>query len=283
YSAPEVDAFRLRGDLIQNAQLSTSLNNKIYAHLHIAKTGGTYINQFLANKYEKVCGNKGNSVFYYNYNEMKKMNNSNATTVPMTREDFRQFRSMLYKIGFADCDYISIERSYQFWSNTFPGGKFHDVPVELHVPCRDPVDHMMSSCNWKQFEFKCHNITDEEVFRVIDEVCPVASDRYNHLLFRDFDIKCFDFRKQFTAYLDYMSGILQPRRFESKPFIYEQNPRDYRNKTNECIWEREDLMQKVKAHLLSNKSLMHHQYYQFCDVCLGSEQDLTRLHQPDGK
>jgi hypothetical protein len=222
-------------------------------------------------------------VFYYNVNEMNKMSNRTITTGPMTSKVYGQLRHMVDQIGFADCDYISVERSYQFWNDTFPSGKFHDVPIELHVPCRDPVDHILSSCNWKIVKLECHNITDEELFQVIDEACPVAPDRYNHLLSRNFDIKCFDFHKQFTTYLDYMSRILQPRSFESTPFLYLEDPRDYRNRTNECIWGREDLMQKMKKHLLNNNNSMHHQYYQFCDLCIGSEQDLTQLNGPFGK
>ena len=38
--------------------------NLIYCHVHIAKTGGTALNGILANKYERVCGNKGENGNY---------------------------------------------------------------------------------------------------------------------------------------------------------------------------------------------------------------------------
>ncbi|KAL3789411.1 hypothetical protein HJC23_001959 [Cyclotella cryptica] len=211
------------------------------------------------------------------------MNGSNTAAGLMTQADYKLFQSMVEKIGFEDCDYISLERSYRFWNETFPGGKLHHVPIELHVPCRDPIDHIISSCSWNRFKLDCHDITDEELFRIVDSVCPVGKPRYNHILARDFDIKCFDFHKQFTKYIDYMSTRLHPRRFESVPFIPRENRRNNRNKSHECIWEREDLMQKVKAHLLSNENKMHHQYYQFCNKCIESEHDLTRSDGPYGK
>lgn len=36
-----------------------SRNNIIYGHIHIAKTGGTSLNGMLANKFERICGHKG--------------------------------------------------------------------------------------------------------------------------------------------------------------------------------------------------------------------------------
>jgi len=36
-----------------------SKNNTIYGHIHFAKTGGTSLNGMLANKFERICGHKG--------------------------------------------------------------------------------------------------------------------------------------------------------------------------------------------------------------------------------
>ena len=49
--------------------------NIIYGTIHVAKTGGSSLNDMLANKFERVCGNKGNTYDYYSYNEgLKSMN-----------------------------------------------------------------------------------------------------------------------------------------------------------------------------------------------------------------
>jgi hypothetical protein len=129
----------------------------------MAKTGGSYINRFFANKFERVCGNKGHSSFYYKVNEMNKKNGNNSKEGPMTMNVFQNLSMMFDKIGFEDCDFISMEVHFSFWNNNFPGGNFYHVPIELHVPCRDPVDHMMSSCNWRGVKLDC-NVTDEIFF-----------------------------------------------------------------------------------------------------------------------
>lgn len=46
--------------------------NIIYGHVHIAKTGGTSLNGILANKFERVCGNKGITYSAYASNELAK-------------------------------------------------------------------------------------------------------------------------------------------------------------------------------------------------------------------
>jgi hypothetical protein len=44
--------------------------NKIFGHVHVAKTGGSSINVMLANKFERVCGHKGYSYDAYADNRL---------------------------------------------------------------------------------------------------------------------------------------------------------------------------------------------------------------------
>jgi translation initiation factor 2 beta subunit (eIF-2beta)/eIF-5 len=67
-----------------------------------------------------------------------------------------------------------------------------------------------------------------------------------------------------------LSEKLQPRRFVSEYKKRETNK--HRNKKNECIWKRTDLMVRVESYLNS-----HVEYYQFCKKCLGSADDILRL------
>jgi hypothetical protein len=53
------------------------------------------------------------------------------------------------KIGYEDCDWISIERHAVFLSQ-FASWPF---PMELHLPCRDPLDNLMSQCNFQGIVF----------------------------------------------------------------------------------------------------------------------------------
>jgi hypothetical protein len=262
-----------------NKLLSSASSNKIYGHIHIAKTGGTFVNEALANKYRGVCGNKGHSLYYYYVNQMMSDAKANITEIHLMKRDIHGHQKQW---GFEECDYISREDSYTSWNQSFPGGELHGVPIELHVPCRDAVEHIMSLCSWNEFQFNCDNITDEKLFRAIDVDCRVFTDRFNLILSKNFDIKCFD-SKRVTEYIEYMSNHLLPRRFVSEPFIYTEpanwkmidrgNHVYHRNKSNECIWSRPDLLQKVGEHLLSGDGKAHH-YYQFCNKCLGSENDL---------
>jgi hypothetical protein len=140
-------------------------------------------------------------------------------------------------IGYEDCDYISHEVTWKFWEDTFGDGKFHGMRMELHVPCRNRIEHLMSQCNHhvpEKLNVACDAITDKELFESVKN-CLIGMYRYNRALLEHFEVKCFDFSKHSTGYVNFMSGILSGRQFESKPLIrWETN--DPRNKTEECIW-----------------------------------------------
>ena len=144
--------------------------------------------------------------------------------------------------------------------------------MELHVPCRDRLDHLMSQCNYRHKKIACNAKTDEELFKSMEK-CYVLLDRYNHQLRKHFDVKCFDFKKQFTEYQEYMSGILQKRRFQSTPYV-KRETNSPRNQTNECIWRNATVLEKVEKYLLETVP-----YYQFCDQCMGSENEITLQQQ----
>ncbi|KAK1738884.1 hypothetical protein QTG54_010200 [Skeletonema marinoi] len=66
-----------------------------------------------------------------------------------------------------------------------------------------------------------------------------------------------------------MSGILQKRRFQSTPYVKRDTNRP-RNKANECIWENRAVLEKIDRYLLETVP-----YYQFCNDCMGSENEIT--------
>ena len=174
------------------------------------------------------------------------------------------------EIGFEECDYISQESLWEFWRDTFGNGKFHGVKMELHVPCRERLDHLMSQCNHGGKKIACDAETDEELFESVKKCYSYTYvlERYDHKLQNHFDVKCFDFKKQFTDYLKYMSGILQKRRFQSTPYV-KRETNGHRNKESECIWGDAALMKKVEKYLLDTVP-----YYQFCDQCMGSDNEI---------
>eukprot|EP00978_Attheya_sp_CCMP212_P000959 scaffold2002_cov53-Attheya_sp.AAC.1 len=93
--------------------------------------------------------------------------------------------------------------------------------MELHVPLPycDPIDHLMSQCNHRRQTLKCDAASDEEFFSSIKTCFLFLDFRYNNELRKHFDVKCYDFRKQFTTYQDYTSERLHPRRLVSTPFV----------------------------------------------------------------
>ena len=240
----------------------------LYGHVHVAKTGGTSLNGIMANRFERVCGHKGYSYDAFQDNEQAKRKEKEGKEIhPEGRS--RVFPNTMKEIGFEDCDYISQEDNWQFWTNTFGNGTFHGMKMELHVPCRNRLDHLMSQCNYRGKNIACDAKTDEELFKSVKECFVFLLDRYDHALLKHFDVRCFDFKKQFNNYTSYMSGILQKRRFQSTPYVKRDTNRP-RNKANECIWENRAVLEKIDKYLLETVP-----YYQFCNDCMGSENEIT--------
>jgi hypothetical protein len=217
----------------------------LMGHIHMAKTGGTSFNGMLANKFERVCGHKGYSYDAYQaYERFKKLNTTGLT---ITNGRDRVMPSTTTEIGYEDCDVISHEANAKFW---FQFDDFHDTPMELHLPCRDPIDHLMPQCNHRGRKLSC-NGTDEEPIESV-ESCFAYLHRFSMELTNrtKTTFKCYDFRQQFTTYMDYVSEKLQPRRFVSENYKQRETNK-HRNKKNECIWERKDLMVRVESYLKS--------------------------------
>jgi hypothetical protein len=244
----------------------------MYGHVHMGKTAGTSLNGILANRFTRVCGHKGYSYDAFQANIVAQKANGGEAVSSLDNHRDRIERKVMFDIGFHDCDYVSHEINSEFWITRFGDAKFFDIPMELHVPCRDPLDHLMSYCNYKKMELRCNHEKDEGFYRNIDKCMSLMKQfkRYTHKLKLHFDVKCFDFEKQFTTYMDIMAEKLQRRRIVSDPYI-QRETNQHRNKTNECIWGREDLQEKAKMHLLKTMP-----YYQFCNDCMGSENELTK-------
>ncbi|KAL7490501.1 hypothetical protein ACHAWT_000080 [Skeletonema menzelii] len=247
----------------------------LYGHVHMAKTGGTSLNGIIANKFDNVCGHKGYSFDAYNDNEKAKA--SNGPVVLSGGNLWSRSRvkpSVMEDIGYENCDYVSHELNWSFWTDHFGNGKFHGVKMELHVPCRNRIEHLMSMCNYEEpggkftkSKIACDAQTDEELFNSVKK-CFLYLDRYGHAMLKQFDVKCFSFHNQFSNYVDHMSTILSHRRFESSPYV-KRETNDVRNKDDECIWSNPEVMEKVDKFLLDTVP-----YYQFCDSCMGSEQEI---------
>lgn len=234
----------------------------IYGHVHIAKTAGTSLNGMLALNFERVCGHKGYSHDFTNFN---KRGSQPDIISDRYGEGFDRGRVPFWIMdeeGFEDCDYISQERSAEWWTRF---SKW-DVPVELHVPCREPIDHLMSLCNYFGHRFRC-NLSIELEMRP----CLKHMGRYSDELTRtpNLIVKCYSTSKQFTGYYDYVAKMLQRKRITSEYKFRAMN--EPRKLDDECIWrpENADLKQRIERTLVES-----YDYYRFCNRCIGSKDDL---------
>jgi hypothetical protein len=239
----------------------------VYGFVHIAKTAGTELNGELTTHFERVCGNKGYSYDAFKTNERfgeSETHNIKYDAHDIVSKEFNHYNRgkvptpLMNEIGYEDCDYIGYEGTWRFWK------KFSTWNMELHVPCRDPVAHLMSQCNYKHIQFDCtaHNL-EKEVNN-----CIVGAGRFSFDLMNQSNtsVKCFDPFPP-DRYIVYMSTKLQRKRIESDYIHRDTN--QPRNKTEECIWNEPYIQNTVRDIMIKNYDL-----YRFCDQCLHTDQDL---------
>lgn len=238
----------------------------IFGHVHMAKTAGSEINGLLSVNYERVCGNKGYSSDALQTNKRFSEDGWNMNDdIQITYPGYNRARvpmQTMQQRGFDDCDYISLEvRSVKTWASIYT-----QSPMEMHVPCRDPLDHLMSMANYKRLGFNCNatNLAAE----VEATVVRMTRMRPEFAKSPNVTLKCFDPMPP-QKYVDYMGTILQPRRLRAD---YVHRPTNKpRKKEKECIWKQS---QEWKDNLIK---LLHenYYYYEFCSQCMGSENELA--------
>lgn len=249
--------------------------DKIFGHVHMAKTAGTEINGELAAHYERVCGHKGYSYDAVQMNkrdeEWAKAHRGQVTVKnggpDIISEKYEQYSRgrvpplVMKEIGFEDCDYISMETSWMIWKSVAKVW-----PLELHVPCRDPLEHLMSQCNHRYHKFNCgaKNLRDEV------KRCLLDPERFDAQLARldKVSLKCFS-AVPMEPYLEYMDQFLQRKRVET-PYVHRDSNKP-RHKDQECIWKNQTTADRVLEILYT------YDYYHWCRDCMGSEHDLLRL------
>jgi hypothetical protein len=235
----------------------------VYGHVHVAKTAGTEINGELALHFERVCGHKGWSYDAYQFNERVKARGANSDLISEHYKGFNRGRvpdQVMDKIGYEDCDYISFESPWQIW------GKFKELPsLEVHVPCREPLSHLMSQCNFIGRRFNC---SSDDLPNEIRK-CLVLYGRFSRALGEqnNTNLKCFN-PIPIEPYLEFMSKRLQRKRINDSTYFHRTTNKP-RNKDLECIWNEPDVVTQVRDIMLQN-----YDFYGFCDECMGSKDDL---------
>jgi len=271
---------RLSSGIMHPLRSGGSNHTLFYGHLHMAKTAGTELNGLLAAGYDHVCGNKGYSLDYFQYNERVRnsashdirdiipdniANMSHDSTMNRGRVPY----SIMEEIGFEDCDWISLEKSWDVWPQLLQslGKKWH---LELHVPCRDPVDHLMSMCYYKGWEFDCRGDDLESEI----ESCIMAMDRFSPDLATsnpNIQLRCFA-SEDVDLYVEFMSQRLEPKRIPADYVHRESNGKDgprSENHRHECLEWYPHIAKEVRQLLLDK-----YEYYRWCNDCLISDRDL---------
>jgi len=285
------------GITTHSSMTSTNVNNNIntivYGHLHVAKTGGTNLNGRMAAKYDNVCGNKGYSFNSYRINAEKfKFNESSGAGRKKIELKGTQL-AIMTEIGFENCDFISIEKPWQFWTQDIVKNlefETRNMTLELHVPCRDAIDHLLSTCNHGKRTFNCpdgEEAIEQEIKNCLWSGGPSdkreivdkrrnTKNRFNIDLqnteskhSNNINLKCF---KSFPLenYIDYMGNFLRPRKIESPYFTWDTNAARVASK--ECLLTKDQDYINTVRKLIFNVDYMG--YYRFCHDCLGSNDEL---------
>ena len=173
---------------------------------------------------------------------------------------------LMDEIGWDDCDYIALEVEGEYWN------RFADEwPMELHIPCRDPLDHLMSLFNFAQNTFDCN--TTHLKWSLFHGFKPTwVDDRVRGLVDQkphpNITVKCFDPMPP-RRYINYMGGILQHKRIQGEHVFVPTNlPR---HKDQECIWQASEEFREQVLQVLRKNTL----YFDYCHRCMGSADELV--------
>ena len=270
----------------------------VYGHLHMQKTAGSNINGMMATKYDNVCGNKGSSYNAFVVNQERQeaitnMENGNRAEVSFGRKGV-PYNEVRDTIGFANCDYISVETKWKNWKQDIVDAldfEKRSMRLELHVPCRDHLDHLLSLCNHRNKKFQCPDISDEDAIASEIKKCLWAGpkkeakeDKVSNILINNarfdpklrdeshskgIDLKCFS-TFPVENYINYMGQFMRKRRIEA-PFVDRKTNKD-REKTTECLLDQDDNYKATVKRLVLQLDFMG--YYQFCEDCMGSSDQL---------
>eukprot|EP00542_Grammatophora_oceanica_P022761 CAMPEP_0194027142 /NCGR_PEP_ID=MMETSP0009_2-20130614/1349_1 /TAXON_ID=210454 /ORGANISM="Grammatophora oceanica, Strain CCMP 410" /LENGTH=363 /DNA_ID=CAMNT_0038666099 /DNA_START=56 /DNA_END=1147 /DNA_ORIENTATION=- len=247
----------------------------IYGHIHMAKTAGTTIAGEMASRLERVCGNKGYSLFFYQQNERRRRQEELEQEFPLLNPILNLQPQLA--IGFENCDWVSEETRWENWATHFGTKEKCPFPLELHVPCKDPIEHLMSMQNYlhnnKEVEPLDCALNETAVFdqvRAILDCKRFTDGRFNSKLehgFENIHLKCFDVSPDPLAYVRFMETKLQKRRLVVDYVFRPMNsPRD---KTKECIWQHDALRERIREFIITN-----YDYHNYCSRCLGSSDEL---------
>lgn len=151
-----------------------------FAHIHIAKTAGSSFNRILARNFLGICGYKGYS-FMQPFEDVF-INRKDPRYPRRHRNKVAQAR--MFDWGFHNCALVSHETEWTLWKKITQRFREGGVPLVMMLPCRDPVDHFLSMCNYKKIDVT-------HLFRYksceVAKKCFIQPERFNMSMLSFFD------------------------------------------------------------------------------------------------
>ena len=76
----------------------------------------------------------------------------------------RPYQYIMDDIGYESCDYICNEVKSKFWFDLITKMQFYqrNLTLEIYVPCREPIDHIMSIVHHFRRSFRCPSIKNKK-------------------------------------------------------------------------------------------------------------------------
>jgi|TARA_B110000971_G_scaffold87188_1_gene89562 hypothetical protein len=255
---------------------------KVVFHAHIAKTAGSTFNRFVARRYHASCGNKGVS-FAQSFKDDADANDAaDADDHLLTRNAVFGFLNqpslvtgdahvtesdMFSSWGWHNCALISLEITKDEWADVTDRPSLAGQTKAVMIPCRDPIDHILSQCNYNHQSFTdiISGEGGEQACADALPQCHVGWERYEHSMLEKFDKVVLFKYDDFEGVERYLDDALPKRRLELEHAtefgFYATNTE--RSTTNERFTD------ACPEETLRKNLLEKWSYYRLCDKFLG--------------
>lgn len=169
------------------------------------------------------------------------------------------------EIGYESCDWISNEIAWDWWKQF---EKWY-TPMELHIPCRSPLDHLMSALNHVNKGFRCDDTWKEQVDWILTNWPGKYRFSMKLLAIPNIHVKCIKYENLINGqYFESMLSKLNHRPITRTITKYKTNK--VRHGEKECIWRNITL-----GHKIHNYMIAHSDYYKWCDMCLSNTHSIA--------
>jgi hypothetical protein len=230
---------------------------EIFFHVHLAKTAGSTVNRVVARRYYGVCGHKGYS---FSQNLEDTVRNTTDATFKGYGLD-RVHPTRMQSWGLHNCVFISHEIAVPAFTRMVQLTVFLNVTKTGIIPCREPLDHLLSQCNHKGVNLTKLSSNNSTCAEIVSR-CSVAWNRYDDSLLDVFDRVILFKYDDFDALLARLDRTV-PRRviaLEDKKYFRTNRPRNTQNEEFGMSCS----ISTLREHLMRKWS-----YYRLCDNFLG--------------